>query len=327
MGFWIGIAVTLLIAGIAKLATAIPYVSIVGPLVLAILFGMLWSMILPVRKEWEKGIQFSSKKLLRAGIILLGMRLNLSDIVAAGWSAFFLAIGSVCIGIGAVYGISRLLGADKTISFLTACGTGICGAAAIVAVSSQIKSKPEETAISVANIAVIGLIFTFVYTIIYPVLGLSDSAYGLFAGATLHEVANVVAAGDAGGVDALELALVVKLTRVVLLVLVAGGIGIWMARKNKESGEKFNIKTLPIPWFIFGFLAMSALNTTGIVSESFAAQIVSLSYLLMAMAMAGLGLNVNMVAFRKAGMKPFTACLGGTLILIGACYMAIKLFL
>ncbi|KXH83795.1 putative sulfate exporter family transporter [Sporosarcina sp. HYO08] len=90
---------------------------------------------------------------------------------------------------------------------------------------------------------------------------------------------------------------------------------------NKQKGG------LPISWFIFGFWAMGALNTTGIVSENSATQIVSLSHLLMAMAMAGLALNVNMVAFRKAGMKPFTACLGGTLVLIGVCYTAIQLFL
>lgn len=320
-GFWLGIGLTFFIAVIAKLATLLPYISLIGPLVFAILIGMLWNTFFPVRAEWEGGIEFASKKLLRAGIILLGMRLNLGDIASAGWPAFLWAVGSVLIGIGAVYGIARAIGADKTISFLTACGTGICGAAAIVAVASQVKAKPEQTAISVAIIATLGTLFTFVYTLVYPVLELSSEAFGMFAGGTLHEIAHVVAAGDVGGTEALDFALVVKLTRVMLLVFVAGGVGIWMSRKNKQSAEKFKLKTLPIPWFIFGFLAVSALYTTGIVPEAVASVFVTLAYLLMAMSMAGLGLNVKFEAFRSAGMKPFVAGLGGTVILVLVGYM------
>jgi uncharacterized integral membrane protein (TIGR00698 family) len=322
--FWIGIGLTFFIAIISKLATMLPYISLIGPLVFAILIGMLWNTFFPVRAEWESGLTFSSKKLLRAGIILLGMRLNLGDITSAGWPALLLAASSVLIGIGAVYGIARAIGADKTISFLTACGTGICGAAAIVAVASQVKAKPEQTAVSVAIIAILGTIFTFAYTLLYPMLGLTSEAFGMFVGGTLHEIAHVVAAGDVGGTEALDFALVVKLTRVMLLVLGAGGIGIWISWKNKQSGEKFNLKTLPIPWFIFGFLAVSALYSTGIVPEAVASLLVTLAYLLMAMAMAGLGLNVKFEAFRRAGMKPFVAGLGGTVILIFAGYMYVR---
>lgn len=319
-----GIGLTFVIAVIAKFAALLPYISLIGPLVFAILIGMLWNTFFPVREQWESGIDFSSKKLLRVGIILLGMRLNLGDIVSAGWPAFLLAIGSVVVGIGAVYGISRAMGVDKTLGFLTACGTGICGAAAIVAVSSQMKAKPEQTAVSVAIIAILGTLFTFAYTLLYPVLGLSSEGYGMFAGGTLHEIAHVVAAGDVGGEGALDLALVVKLTRVMLLVFVAGGLGIWMARKNKQSGEKFDVKTLPIPWFIFGFLGMSAIYSTGLVPENVASMFVSLAYILMAMAMAGLGLNVKFDAFRRAGIKPFIAGFGGTVILVLAAYLYVQ---
>lgn len=326
-GFWFGIGLTFIIAIIAKLATSLPYISLIGPLVFAILIGMLWNTFFSVPTEWATGISFSSKKLLRAGIILLGMRLNLGDIVSAGWPAFLLAAGSVLIGIIAVYGIARAIGADKTISFLTACGTGICGAAAIVAVSSQVKAKPEQTAVSVAIIAILGTLFTFMYTLLYPVIGLSSEAFGVFAGGTLHEIAHVVAAADAAGAEALDFALVVKLTRVMLLVFVAAGVGFWMSRMDKQSGEKFSLRTLPIPWFIFGFLAVSAFYSTGIVPETIASLFVTLAYLLMAMAMAGLGLDVKFEAFRRAGMKPFVAGFGGTIILILAGYIYVRLFI
>ncbi|MEK3936199.1 YeiH family protein [Sporosarcina sp. FSL W7-1349] len=318
--FWTGIGLTLIIAVIAKLATSLPYLSLIGPLVIAILIGIIWNTFFPVRTTWEPGIQFSSKKLLRAGIILLGMRLNLSDIAAAGWPAFLLATSSVVIGISAVYGVAKLLKVDSTIGFLTACGTGICGAAAIVAVSSQLKAKAEQTAVSVAIIALLGTLFTFLYSIFYSALGLSSEAYGMFAGGTLHEIAHVVAAGDVGGAAALDLALVVKLTRVILLVVVAAGVGFWMAKRNRQEGEAFSFRKLPIPWFIFGFLAMSAIYSTGIVPEQVASMLVSLAYVLMAMAMAGLGLNVKLSAFKRAGAKPFIAGLGGTIILVAVEY-------
>lgn len=315
-GFMTGLGLTLVIALLAKLATFLPYGSIVGPLVLAILLGILWNTLLPVRNEWEGGITFSSKILLRAGIILLGMRLNVHDLFAAGWPAFLLAFCSTVVGIGAVFGMMKLLKVDNVLGFLTACGTGICGAAAIVAVSSQVKAKAEQTAVSVAIIAILGTLFTFLYSFFYPALGLSAEAYGMFAGGSLHEIAHVVAAGDAGGAAALDLALVVKLTRVMLLVAVAGGVGIWMARRNLHEGEAFSWKTLPIPWFIFGFLAVSLLYSTGWVPASVASALVSLAYILLAMAMAGLGLTVKFSAFRRAGVKPFLAGLAGTIVLV-----------
>ncbi len=326
-GFVIGVGLTFLLAMVAKVVTVLPYLSLVGPLVFAILLGMLWNTFLPVQAEWKDGITFSSKKLLRVGIILLGMRLNLSDIASAGWPAFVLAFGSIVVGIGAVYAFMKILKVDKMVGFLTACGTGICGAAAIVAVSSQVKAKPEETAVSVAIIAILGTLFTFMYSIFYPFLNLTEAGYGMFAGGTLHEIAHVVAAGDAGGAVALDFALVVKLTRVMLLVFVVGGISIYMAKKDRAAGHAFSLKNLPIPWFIFGFLAVSALYSTGVVPEFIATQIVSLSYLLMAMAMAGLGLDVKFSAFRRAGYKPFLAGLAGSLVLVIAVYAYVQMIL
>lgn len=326
-GFIFGIGLTFILAVIAKVATVLPYLSLVGPLVFAILLGMLWNTFLPVKTDWEQGITFSSKKLLRIGIILLGMRLNLSDIATAGWPAFALAFGSIVVGIGAVYWAMRILGVDKMIGFLTACGTGICGAAAIVAVSSQVKAKAEETAVSVAIIAILGTFFTLMYSIFYPFIHLPEAAYGMFVGGTLHEIAHVVAAGDVGGENALDFALVVKLSRVMLLVFVVGGISIWMAKRDRQAGNPITIKSLPIPWFIFGFLAVSALYSTGIVPERLASQIVSFAYILMAMAMAGLGLGVKFSAFRRAGMKPFIAGLVGSLVLVVVVYVYIQMII
>lgn len=326
-GFWLGLLLTFFIAMIAKGITSIPYVSLLGPLVVAIIIGIIWGSVRPVNQEWESGIQFSSKVLLRVGIILLGMRLNISDMIEAGWSAFLLALLSVIIGIVAVYGFATWLKVPQTMRLLLACGTGICGAAAIVAVSTQVKAKPDDTAVSVAMIAIIGTLFTVMYSIMYPFLAVSGEVYGLFAGSTLHEIAHVVAAGDVGGQKALDMALVVKLTRVLLLVVVVMVIGYYVSRQQQLSNGKISIKKLPIPWFIFGFLAVSGIYSTGIVPESVATFFVTIAYLLMAMAMAGLGLNVKFDAFKRAGFKPFIATIGGSTILVAVNMLVIYWFI
>lgn len=145
--------------------------------------------------------------------------------------------------ISVVYGLARLFKVEKRLGILTACGTAICGAAAVVAISPQIKAKDEETAIGAAMVAILGTIFTLLYTFLYPVLGLTQNGYGIFTGATLHEIAHVIAAAAPGGDGAIDMAVIVKLTRVALLVPVAILIGIWANRA--EQREKGTARSCP----------------------------------------------------------------------------------
>jgi len=315
--FLIGIGITLVIAIAAKYAAMLPPFGIIGPLVIAILLGMVWRAALPVPEAAAGGIAFSSKKLLRFGIILLGMRLNLQDIVQAGPKVFAIAAFNVAFGLLVVYWISRLLRIEQKLGMLTACGTAICGAAAVAAIAPQVKADDKETAVGVAVIAVLGTLFTLAYTLLYPVLGLTPSGYGVFSGATLHEIAHVLAAAAPGGQGAVDTALLVKLTRVALLVPVAVFVGWWFRRRetNQKGGVKSENTPLPIPWFIFGFLFMSGINTLGVIPAAFAGQMVAAAYLLIAMAMAGLGLNIELRTFRSLGGGPFAAGFIGSVLL------------
>ncbi|AOH55056.1 hypothetical protein ABE28_011910 [Peribacillus muralis] len=316
LGFTIGIGLTLLIAIAAKYLAELPFLHIMGQLVIAILIGVAWKSIIGVPTHSIVGTNFSSKVLLRMGIILLGMRLNLKDIFFAGPRTFAVGAISLVFAILVVYGLTRLFKVDKKLGILTACGTGICGAAAILAISTQIKAKEKDTAIAVATVAVLGTTFTFGYTILYSFLGLSDPGYGIFAGATLHEIAHVIAAAAPGGNEAVDLAVMVKLTRVALLIPVALLIGFLMNWKERSTNEsKSSFKSIQIPWFIVGFLLMSALNSSGYVPASVAEMLVSLSYILMAMSMAGLGLNIDLLTFKQYGGKPFAAGLIGSIVL------------
>ncbi|MEC3654567.1 putative sulfate exporter family transporter [Bacillus siamensis] len=320
-----GVSVTAGIAFAAFYASRLPFLNLLGMLVLAMLIGMVWRAVFGQQAALEPGIRFSSKYLLKAGIILLGMRLNLTDIYHAGWHVFAIAVCCMMVAGAVVYGLSRLFRIDQTLSMLTACGTAICGAAAIAAIAPQIRSNENATAISAAAVSLLGTVFTVVYSLSYHVLGFSPAAYGVFCGATLHEVAHAAAAGIAGGKAAVEMAVIVKLTRVTLLVPVAFMLGM-RARRGGKS-ETVSAASLPIPWFIFGFLGMSAIHTSGIISAAHSAFLVQVSYVLIGMAMAGLGLNVHISAFRHNGWRALEAGLIGSLCLSLFGWAAVAFFL
>lgn len=323
-----GILLTLALALAARFIAGLPFFSIMGQLVIAIMLGMVWRAIAGVNSGLMEGASYSSKKLLRLGIILLGFRLNLYDIYNAGSTVFLIAFANLTFTLLVVYGLSRVFKVEKRLGILTACGTAICGAAAVVAIAPVIKANEKETAVGAANVAVLGTIFTIVYTLVFSYLGLNALEYGVFSGGTLHEIAHVVAAADPAGQAALDLAIIVKLTRVALLVPVAILIGYYLKRKETGSaGEKLTFSTLPIPWFILGFLAVSAFNTTGIVSEAAATTIVSLAYLLIGMAMAGLGMSVDFKSFRQMGGKALAAGLAGSVLLALFGYMLVIVLL
>lgn len=317
--FLLGILLTLAIAIAAKYLALLPFLTITGQLVLAIILGMIWRATIGLREQLVAGTNFSSKKLLRVGIILLGMRLNLFDIFQAGPSVFLIASISLVFTLIVVFLLTKLFKVEKRLGILTACGTAICGAAAVVAIAPQIKAKDEEIAIGAATVAILGTIFTVTYTIIFPYIGLSANGYGVFSGATLHELAHVIAAAAPGGNQAVDTAVIVKLTRVALLVPIAFLIGLWInfdERKNASS-EKASWRTMPIPWFIVGFVVMSAINSLGVIPKSIADILIWFSYLCIAMAMAGLGLSVNLSSLSRLGARPFVAALIGSILLSG----------
>ncbi|MFD0696957.1 YeiH family protein [Paenibacillus sp. GCM10027628] len=323
-GFAKGIGLTLALALIAKGLSGFPILSIMGQLVIAIMLGIGWKAARGVSEQTFAGASFVSKKLLRLGIILLGMRLNMNDLIQAGPQLLIIAILQIAFAICVVYGLSRLFKVERRLGMLTACGTAICGAAAIVAIAPQMRASDEETAISAASVAILGTLFTMVYTMIYPYLGLTPQGYGIWAGGTLHEIAHVIAAAAPVGREAEDMAVMVKLTRVAMLVPIAIGIGIWTRRledKKCEGRGKDRVseskrwRSVPIPWFILGFIVMCFMNTSGVLSKELTNDLINAAYFFIAMAMAGLGLSVNIRAFRRFGMQSFTAGLIGSILL------------
>jgi uncharacterized integral membrane protein (TIGR00698 family) len=300
-----GILLTLVLALVANQIVQLPFFSIMGIMIISIILGMLWAGIMDAQPGANHGITFSSKYLLRAGIILMGLRLNLFQIFESGLTILFIDAIVIVFTLVVMIGLGKLLKVDLHLNTLIAVGTAICGAAAIVAVASVIKSKKEFTALAVACIAILGTIGALGYIFLYPVLNLDSYSYGVLVGSTLHELAHVIAAAVPGGEVSSETAIIVKLGRVALLIPVAIMIGYIFSKLGSENvKEKSSIKNLPVPWFIFGFLAMSCINTFILLPEQLVNGLLILSVFLLSMAMAGLGLGIKFSDFKKVGFKP-----------------------
>jgi len=293
------------------LLSLVPGFSYVGQLGSAIVLAIIYRQIFGYPEIFRSGIEFSSKKLLRLAIILYGLRLNIGIILSDGLGLLVRDAFIIAFAILAMIWLAKLFKADSTISLLLGVGTGVCGAAAIAAVAPIVKSKDEDTAISVGIIALMGTVFSIVYTLIRPFLPLSNVDYGIWSGMSLHELAHVALAAAPAGEDALAMALLAKLGRVFLLVPLCFVLIYFISRK-KGKNEAENSTKIAFPWFLLGFIAMSLVGSYMIgpvltVSQGVLEGIYSFSTWLLTAAMVGLGLSVNLQAVRTKAMKPLTA--------------------
>ncbi|MBP1931941.1 YeiH family protein [Ammoniphilus resinae] len=291
--------------GLAK----IPLIIHLGSMITAILLAIIYRQVFGYPEAIREGVQYSGKKLLRYAIILFGFRLNVDVILQQGLGLIIQDVLSITLAITATMLIAKWLKASQSLSLLLAVGTGICGAAAIAAVSPIIKAKEEDTAIGVGIIALIGTVFTVIYTLLYPIMPLTDIQYGVWSGASLHEIAHVAAASAPAGEDALAFALLAKLGRVLLLIPLCFLLAYWMGKdKNKAAKVDF-------PWFLVGFVLASLIGTYAAIPKVLLDYIATFSSFLLTAAMVGLGLNVSSQALRTRGLKPLISMFVSSIIL------------
>lgn len=286
-----------------------------SPMIIGIIIGMIYANSLRnhLPATWTPGIQFCSKKILRLGIILYGFRLTFQDVVNVGVAGIMIDLIVVVVTILGGIAIGRMLKMDRDTALLTSVGSGICGAAAVLGAEATIQSKPYKTAVAVATVVIFGTISMFLYPIAYRsgILNLSPREMGIYAGSTLHEVAHAVGAGNAMGSDISNVAIIVKMIRVMLLVPVLLSLGYWTAiqrRKGEASAEGGKGK-LAVPWFALGFLGVIAFNSFNLLPVPVVDTINYIDTFLLTMAMAALGAETSFDKFRKAGPKPFILAL------------------
>lgn len=308
--YWFaGIAFTFFIALLGYLLPLVPGFQPVGQLACAIIIAVLYRQLFGYPEILRAGITFSTKKLLRFAIILYGLKLNINTIFQDGIGLLLRDAIVIAFAIGLMMLLAKAWKADQNISFLLGVGTGICGAAAIAAVAPIIKTKEEDTAISVGIIALMGTIFAIGYTLIKPLLPLTAIDYGIWSGISLHELAHVAIAAEPAGEEALAMALLAKLGRVFLLVPFCFLLIYFL--KFKRNGEQTREK-IAFPWFLLGFILMSMLGSYVLgsifpVPVKLLEGVSTATIWILTAAMVGLGLNVSLRDLRTKALKPFIA--------------------
>lgn len=280
-----------------------------SPMIIGIILGMLYANSLRnnLPETWVPGIQFCSKKLLRLGIILYGFRLTFQQVIEVGTAGIMVDVIVVIVTILGGVWIGKLLKMDRDIALLTSIGSGICGAAAVLGAESTIQTKPYKTAVAVATVVIFGTLSMFLYPIAYRAgfLGLTPEQMGIYAGSTLHEVAHAVGAGNAMGQEVSDIAIIVKMIRVMLLVPVLLSLGYWVALQAQKNPAASGSGKLTVPWFAFGFLLVIGFNSFNLLPESAIKFIEYVDTFLLTMAMVALGAETSIDKFKKAGAKPF----------------------
>lgn len=299
-----------------------------SPMIIGIILGMVYANSLRnhLPETWVPGIQFCSKKILRLGIILYGFRLTFQDVFNVGVAGILIDVIVVALTIAIGIYVGRMLKMDSDLTLLTSIGSAICGAAAVLGAESAIQTKPYKTAVAVATVVIFGTLSMFLYPIAYRagLLALTPQEMGIYSGATLHEVAHVVGAGNAMGAEISNVAIIVKMIRVMLLVPVLLILAYVMAVKAAKAGGEAKKGKVSIPWFAIGFLAVIGFNSFDLLPANVVDGINYFDTFLLTMAMAALGAETSVAKFKQAGAKPFL--LAGILYiwLLGGGYVMAK---
>jgi uncharacterized integral membrane protein (TIGR00698 family) len=320
-----GLALAALIAALAAGLRRLPGPDLLSPLILALGLGILIGNLLPLSERFRPGLTFALRHLLRTGVVLLGLQLTFAQLSAVGAGSMALIALVLVASFGATLALGRWLGVDPGLTRLIATGTAICGAAAVAAANGVVRARDEHVAYALASVTIFGSISMLLYPSLEELLRLSPHAYGLWAGSSIHEVAQVVGAGYAAGPVSGDVATVSKLARVLLLAPVIVAMA-WATRRS-GTGEAGTASRPPlVPWFIVGFVLVVAVNSTGVIPTLVAQPLVTTTPWLLAAALGALGLEARLDRLRSQGLRPLLVGAGAWLFISGFSLLLIALF-
>lgn len=300
-----------------------PISRAVSEVFIAVILGLHVRAFIGFGKRFEPGVKFALQRILRLGIILLGLRLSLQDVVGTGLSALLLILICMTLALSLAYLLGKALKVPQRLALLIGVGTAICGNSAIVATAPVIEAKDEEVSIAVATITFYGTLAVIFYPIIGVLLGASDQVFGLWAGTAILDTSQVVAAGAAFSERARDVATIVKLVRNTLMAPLIVLIGLLYARtmSRGEGAQRARLSLGKIvPWFVVGFLILVLVRTAGVAlgilpqdvghpgsltgAASFLKAVDEVSKFAILMALSAIGLGTDMGAVRRTGVKP-----------------------
>ena len=303
-----GLLLSLAIAVIATMLNQ--YVHLIGASVFALLLGMFINFFMKDTKKYKDGITFTSKKLLKVAIVLLGTSLSVSQIIHVGKYSLVVMVFTLAAAFGFGYFIGKIFNMNWKLSSLISAGTGICGGTAVATLSQVIDADDSDVAYAISATFIFDVIMVILFPIMGATLGLSDMAFGLWAGTAVNDTSSVVAAGYAYSDAAGDFATIVKLTRtlsIIPVVLAFSYLNEKLKLKNDDSAnpthKKVNLKKI-FPWFILLFLGAALLNSIGLIPATLSSSLATLSKFLMVMALAAIGLKTDIRDVKKSGPLP-----------------------
>ena len=306
--FILGIAICFAVAGLSVLAEKLIPGELLGASIIALFMGTIINSFF--HPAWMKpALKFTSKKVLKAAIVLLGASLSVNTILSVGKMTFFVMIFTFAMCFGGGYFIRKLFGLNWKLSNLISAGTGICGGSAVAAIAPVIHADDKDIAFAMSSTFLFDMVMIALYPLMGKALGMTDIAYGIWAGTSVNDTASVVASGYAFSEAAGDFATMVKLTRTIAIiptVLVFAYIGTRIKQKELKAankGQKVNLMKI-IPWFIGGFLLLAILSSVGCIPIAVSGIMKSTSKFLMVSALAAIGLGTSITDFKKAGLAP-----------------------
>jgi uncharacterized integral membrane protein (TIGR00698 family) len=321
-----GIFFVAIFAAAATMVADINFVKSLGisPLVIGIVIGIFYANTLHnhIPSEWGTGITFSGKKILRFAIVFYGFRITFQQIAEVGMSGFMVSLImlSTTFLLGTYLGI-KIFKMDRDTSMLTASGAAVCGAAAVLATEPVLKAEGHKTAVAVSMVVLFGTISMFMYPVLYasiiePAVGflhMTPQEFGIYVGGTIHEVAQVVAvpASIMGApTEMANSAVIVKMTRVIMIAPMLIVLGIYLSYTAKKTGAAGGGVSLVIPWFAVYFIGMAGFNSLGLVPQNIVDIINEIDTFLLTMAMTALGMGTIFAKFKGLGLAPIYTALG-----------------
>jgi uncharacterized integral membrane protein (TIGR00698 family) len=295
-----------------------------SPILLAILLGALIRNLLGRAERFRAGVAFAQKKLLRFAIVLLGLQLTLAQIAELGVAGLAVVVAAVISCFAFTRWAGQALGVDAKLSELLAAGISICGASAVVAANTVTRARDADAVYAVACVTLFGTVAMLLAPLLALPFGLSHQDYGLWIGASIHEIAQVVAAGFQIGDAAGQTGTIAKLSRVMLLAPAVLALG-YFARRRLAADRAGAGAAPPFPWFILGFAAVVAANSAVAMPTAVMAWIAPITTLLFATALAGMGLETDLRKIRAEGVRPLLLGAASSLFIAGVSLALVKL--
>jgi uncharacterized integral membrane protein (TIGR00698 family) len=313
-----GLAVAALIAVAAQLIGN--RMKVVSPLIIAVALGIVGGNVIegPLLRP---GMRFAASRLLRIGVVLIGLRVVLSDLAAIGLSGLAVVLLVVTVTFFGAQWVGERMQVSPNLSLLIGTGYSICGVSAVAAMSGVVGADEEEATYAIGLVTLAGSLSILILPLLGTLFGMSTIEFGTWVGGAVHDVAQTVATASSRGDEALTSAIVVKLTRVALLAPLV--IGVALARRNQTSNNPVAGRPPLIPLFVAGFLAMVLIRSSGLIPDSWLGSIQQIERFLFTISMVGVGFGVDLRRLARLGGRPLALGMVTWVLVSGMAYLGV----